>query len=399
MTTIPTTRTATSLLLFTLASPLLAADPAPCTCPDMLDLTNRNRQVKTAIQMYERNLADWQAAGGAPAANETSRQQLQHESIEPAMVEMRDSRANSASANTGGDCRTTVDAPTACLTVLMNQHEQVHQAACSAHRAESIGISDVIAGRWPTLAEYAREEIEGYKAERTYIEAALSNLERDCRYTLEFDSTIVGPLESTKAEAKASVDLAVYFPRGIEPSGLSGSKQLPYNTRDIGPPKVVGDPLLKKLHTNCYVASAGSGNVAFEVREAWMMRETAPPYGPLLVMPIYVGETQETRYMKGPRGCPRKAEPIPYWSTRFKLSKELAMPAEADSRSGSPASGAGAIIADWTFSDASGDEAEKVIRVPCPGLGGMAAAAAAYAGLPAGGAICEFTNLKLKRKR
>ena len=66
----------------------------------------------------------------------------------------------------------------------------------------------------------------------------------------------------------------------------------------------------EKLYTNCYVASVGSGNVSFEVREAWMMRETQPPYGSLLMMPIYVGETQETRYMKDPRGCPRKSEQI-----------------------------------------------------------------------------------------
>jgi hypothetical protein len=391
--------TAAVFLLCALTSPLFAAEPAPCTCPDMLDLTNRNRQVKTAIQMYERNLADWQVAGGAPAANETSRWQLQHESVEPAMKEMHDTRANTASAETGGDCRTTVTAPTACLTVLMEQHEQVHRAACGTHVSEGAGLTDVFGKRWPTLAEYAREEIEGYKAERSYIEGALSNLERDCRYTVEFDSTIVGPTEITNSEARTKVDLEVYFPRGIEPTGLNGAKPLKYNTRDVGPPKVVGNALLKQLYTNCYVASVGSGNVPFEIREAWMMRETQPPYGPKMVMPIYVGETQETRYMKGPRGCPRKAEKVPYWSARFVLSKEAAAPVEADSRSGSPASGAGVIIADWSFSDASGDEAEKAIRVPCPGLGGVEAVAAAYAGLPAGGANCEFTNLKLKRKR
>jgi hypothetical protein len=174
MNSTPTRRTAAALLLCALATPLLAADPAPCTCPDMLDLTNRNRQVKTAIAMYERNLAEWQAAGGAPAANETSRHELQRERVEPAMIEMRDSRANGASAETGGDCRTTVNAPTACLTVLMNQHEGVHQAACRTHVSEGAGLTDVFGKRWPTLAEYAREEIEGYKAERTYIEAALA---------------------------------------------------------------------------------------------------------------------------------------------------------------------------------------------------------------------------------
>src|SRR3954469_3943956 len=99
MTTFRTQRIAASLLLCVLAAPVLAADPAPCTCPDMLDLTNRNRQVKTAIEMYERSLARWQA-GSAPVANEASRQQFQDESIEPGMIEVRDPRANSASAKT-----------------------------------------------------------------------------------------------------------------------------------------------------------------------------------------------------------------------------------------------------------------------------------------------------------
>lgn len=393
-------RTAASLLFFcALAAPLLAADPAPCTCPDMLDLANRNRQVKTAIAMYERNLADWQTAGSAPAANENSRWEFQHERIEPAMIEMNDSRANTASAVTGPDCRTTVTAPTACLNVLMEQHEQVHRNACRDHQSRSVGPSDALFERWQTLADYSREEIEGYKAERIYIEAALSNLERDCRYTLEFDSTIAGSTETTKAEAKTKVDLQVHFPRGVEPLGLAGSKPLEYNTRDVGPPKVMGHSMLKKLFTNCYVASVGSGNVSFEVREAWMMRETQPPHGPLLMMPIYVGETQETRHMKGPRGCPRKSEPIPFWSEQFKLSKEGAMPVEADSRSGSPASGPGVIIVDWNFSDASGDEAQKAIRTTCAGWGGMQEMAAAYAGLPTEAPTCEWTNLKIKRKR
>jgi hypothetical protein len=399
MTTTTTRHIAASFLFCALAAPLLAADPAPCTCPDMLDLANRNRQVKTAIAMYERSLAGWQTAGGAPVATETSRKQFQDESIEPAMIEMHDTRANTASANTGGDCRTTINAPTACLNVLMEQHEYVHRNACSAHRAAATPVIDVVAERWQTLADYAREEVEGYKAERTYIEAALSNIERDCRYTLEFNSTIVGSTEITKAEAKTKVDLDIYFPRGIEPLGLNGSKPLNYDTRDVGPPKVLGNALLKKLYTNCYVASVGSGNVPFEVREAWMMRETQPPYGPLLVMPIYVGETQETRHMKGPRGCPRKSEPVAFWSHLWTLSKEAAAPVEADSRLGSPASGAGVLVTEWSFLDASGDEAEKAIRVPCPGWGGMQEMAAVYAGLPTAAPTCEFTDLKIKRKR
>ncbi|HET9446100.1 MAG TPA: hypothetical protein VFO35_07565, partial [Steroidobacteraceae bacterium] len=177
-----------SILLCTFAFSAFsgAAEDAPCTCPDMLDLANRNNQVKAAIQAYEQQLATWSAAGGAPAADEAARIAFQEGVVEPPMAAVKDHRANSASAKTFPDCTTTFDAPTQCLRVLMEQHEQVHRDACRAHTAETSPVADAIRGRWQTLADYAHEEIEGYKAERIYIEAALSNLERDCRYTLEF---------------------------------------------------------------------------------------------------------------------------------------------------------------------------------------------------------------------
>ena len=386
---------ASALLLCAIAAPLLGAEPMPCTCPDMLDLTNRNRQVKTAIQAYERSLADT-----API-NEDSRRHLQYEIVEPAMVAVKDPRANTASANTTQDCQSTFDAPTACLRVLMEQHEQGHRNACRAHRAAHVSVSDVIWERWETLADYAREEIESYKAERIYIEAALSNLERSCRYTLEFNSTIAGATETTRSDAKTKVDLQVHFPRGVEPLGLSGSQPLNYDTRDVGPPKVVGHPMLAKLAKPCYIASKGSGKVTFEIRQAWLMRERQPPYGPLLELPIYVGETQETRYLKGPRGCDRRSESVPFWSEQFKLGKRLGYPADGpDSRSGTPAGNDTAIVIDgWNFSSDAGDEAEKTLEQPCAGFGGMGSGLGALAGMPVGGTTCEWTTLKLNRKR
>lgn len=399
MTASTAARTST-LLLCALATPLLAAEPMPCTCPDMLDLANRNRQVKTAIQAYEQKLAEWPATGGAPAANEQSRRELQYGFVEEAMIAVKDPRANTASANTTPDCRTTIDAPTACLRVLMEQHEQGHRNACRSHREGRFSVTDVVEERWQTLADYAREEIETYKLERTYIEAALSNLERSCRYTLEFNSTIAGSTETTRSDAKTRLDLQAYFPRGVEPLGLSGSQPLNYNTRDVGPPKIVGHPMLAKLATPCYVASEGSGKVTFEVREAWLMRETEPPYGPLLVLPIYIGETQETRHLKGPRGCARRSDQIPFWSEQFKLGKTRGYPANApDTRAGTPTSGEPAVLIEsWNFSSDSGDEAEKTIEQACAGFGGTQGMSG-LAGMPLGGMTCEWTTLKLKRKR
>ena len=335
----------------------------------MLDLANRNNQVKAAIQAYEQQLSAWTAAGGAPGANEAARVNLQEGIIEPPMAAVKDHRANTASAKTFPDCTTTFDAPTACLRVLMEQHEHVHRGACRAHVSEHSAISEAFGGRWQTLADYAREEIEAYKAERIYIEAALTNLERDCRYTLEFDSTISGAMEATRSEAKTRVDLQVHFPRGYASTGLIGSKPLNYNTRDVGPPKIVGDPMLSKLAIACYAASQGSGNVSFEVRHAWLMRERSPPYGPLLELPIFVGDTQETRQLKGPRGCPRTSEQRTFWTEQFKLGKRIEPALPADIRDSAPvASDLAVIIDSWTF---SGDDAEKTIETACAGFSGL----------------------------
>jgi hypothetical protein len=385
---------AASMLICGFAPPAIAADP-PCTCPDMLDLASRNNQVKAAIRTYQEQLAAWTSAGGAPGADEAARISLQREIVEPPMAEAKDYRANVASARTLADCSTTFDAPTACLRVLMEKHEQVHAAACRAHAAEHVSVTDVIVARWQTLADYAREEIAGYEAERSYIETALSKLENDCRYTLEFDSTIAGATEATRSDAKTRVDLEVHFPRGYNPTGLTGAHPLNYNTRDVGPPKIVGDPMLSKLAIACYAASQGSGNVSFEVRDAWLMRERTPPYGPLLELPIFVGDTQETRRLKGPRGCPRESEQRSFWTDQFKLGKRIEPSRPASIRDSAPSvSGLAVIIDSWTF---SGEDAEKTIETACAGFSGLEGLPG-FSGLPTGNVMCEKTVLKLKRK-
>lgn len=390
----------TASLLWALTAPALA-QPAPCTCPDMLDMASRSLQAKAAIRAYEGQLAAWTAADDAPDASEAQRDRFQHEIVEPPMIEAKDYRANTASANTGTDCRTTIDAPTACFRELMEQHEHEHRNACLDHAAENPPGTrpDMETPRWGTLADYAREEIGAYKAELVYIEAVLSNLERDCRYTLEFESTIYGATETTRSEAKTRVDLAVHFPRGYTSSGLTGARPLNYNTRDIGPPKLIGDPMLMKLATVCYAASDGAGEVSFEVRDAWLMRERTPPYGPLLELPIHVGDTRETRRLKGQRGCPRDAEPRSFWTEQFKLGKRIQPARPLEVRPGAPSvSGLAVLIDSWTFSDA-GDNAEKTIESACAGFGGVEGLGG-FAGLPlAGNVMCEKTVLRLKRKR
>jgi hypothetical protein len=367
------------------ALPMPAVAAGPCTCPDMMDLSSRSDQAQAAIRAYRERLAAWTAAGGAPGADDEGRFAFQRE-VEETMIAAKDPRANTAAARTTRLCSTSVDPTTSCLNALLEKHESVHAAACRAD-----------ASRWETLADYAREEIAAYEAEREFIEAELAKLERDCRFTLEFDSTIAGATESTRSDAKTKVDLTVHFPRGLMSRGLTGSHPLNYDTRDVGPPKLVGDPMLVKLAKPCYAASKGSGNVSFEVRQAWLMRERTPPFLPKLDLPIFVGDTTETRYLKGPRGCPHDSEPRSFWSEQFKLGKNIVATPAAEIRDSAPTASDLAIVIDsWTFS--SEDEAEKTIQTECIGFGGMDLPG--FGGLmPAGGLMCEKTVLKFKRRR
>jgi hypothetical protein len=155
--------------------------------------------------------------------------------------------------------------------------------------------------------------------------------------------------------------------------------------------------MLSKLAIACYAASQGSGNVSFEVRDAWLMRERTPPYGPLLELPIYVGDTQETRKLKGPRGCPRDSEQRSFWTEQFKSGKRIEPARPVDVRDSAPSVSDLAVIIDsWTFS-ASGDDAEKTIEAACAGFSGLEGLGG-FAGLPVGNVTCEKTVLKLKRK-
>jgi hypothetical protein len=135
--------------------------------------------------------------------------------------------------------------------------------------SEHVSVTDAIIPRWKTLADYAREEIDAYQAERNYIEETLARLESDCRYNarVRLRDRRRNRVDAVRREDQGRSRGAL--PQGYTPTGYNGSHPLNYNTRDVGPPKLVGDPMLVKLAKPCYAASQGSGNVSFEVKNAW----------------------------------------------------------------------------------------------------------------------------------
>jgi hypothetical protein len=127
-----------------------------------------------------------------------------------------------------------------------------------------------------------------------------------------------------------------------------GQGQLDYETKDAGPPKVVGDRTLAKLATTiCYGASEGSGRTSLDVIDGELWRSNAPPYDPRLNLTFSVGATDETFTIKGPRQCRQKPVKRPFWSDRFILGK-TATTAQNH-----------ILIDDWTFNPRPGVYAER----------------------------------------
>ena len=348
------------VLVTVVASLLLAAAHAgaqtPCECPDMFDLINRQREAEAAIRAYEAKLAGW--GDSAPRADEAGRDAFQKAEIQPFLNAVTSSKANKARGHTNIACQTDLNtAPTACLKEVIDNHESVHRNACRQYQVtRGDFLSIVQPDRWRTLADYSREEIESYRAELTYVNASLTNLERDCRFKLEFRSTIRGGAAVAESKAESDIDVAIELPRGLAPRPLKGTSTLQYDTRDVGPPKVVGPPKLVQLAPVCYATFEGRGNTAFDVVDGWIMRETTPPHGPLVELSVRVGETRETHKLKGGRGCPRGDMPGSFWSDLFLLAKPQPSPRTV-------------VIDGWTFQPRSGVFAEKTIRSNCTAPG------------------------------
>jgi len=349
-----------------------------CTCPDILDLVNRLAEAEAAISAYEAVLTGWEASGNAPLGTETNRQALQAR-IQADVNQVSNPKANRNNSDTDFLCEVHNYATTECLKEVTEQHEFVHLAACRAYQSKaSLWSRFTMSG----LAPYAREEIASYRSELAYVKANLSNLERECRLELELQSTITGTIELAQAEAKTKVDLAMSVPEEFAPKAFTGSSSLKYVTKDTGPPKIVGGGLLARLVTPCYTTFEGKGDVVFGIKDGWIMRETVPPYAPLIELTMSVGKSSEIQKMKGPRGCPQSSNPGSFWSHKFLSTKKANGPDEF-------------LLDGWTMQPRAGVFAEKIITSTCgvvPAPGGI------LAGLGVMGFCSETTTLTLKLK-
>jgi hypothetical protein len=333
------------MLAFTAPGAVIAEET--CECADIADLRNREAEQRAAIQAYQNSIAGWGSA--PPSATEPLRTQFQSGVIQPAINSATTSGTNKAMGHTDATCKTSIQQSTACMNEVAAQHEHVHAEACYAHN-ESHPLSF---SRWSTLADYAREEIAAYDAEAAYTHGALVKLQSECQLQIEMVSEIRGGTEVAVSNANAKV-LATFTAEDHQSSsGYRGAGSLEYKTKDVGPPKKVGDRMLMKLMPVCYATSVGTGKTPFNVVDGYLWRSTTPPYEPQLDLSFEIHPTNETRILKGERGCPKEKNKQPFWSDMFIMAKTATTAPNH------------ILIDGWTFAPRQGVYAEKVIQGTC----------------------------------
>ncbi len=180
--------------------------------------------------------------------------------------------------------------------------------ACGRMSRSTEREHESVRGRHATLADYAREEIAAYEAEAAYVHAALVNLQANCQLQIDFESRIRGTTEATDSTAKSELDASISAPDHQPSVSYRGQGQLKYETKDVGPPKVVGDRMLKKLASPiCYGASEGSGDTSLDVIDGELWRSNVPPYEPRLNLTLQRGRNRRDVQHQG--AAPVPAEP------------------------------------------------------------------------------------------
>jgi hypothetical protein len=363
-------------LQFLLTGAVCAADT--CECADIADLRNREAEERAAIQAYQAAIARW--GNAPPAAEESLRKSFQDNDIQTAINQVTTSGTNKAKGVTDVLCHTTIEPTSACMREVAAQHEERHAAACHAHRT----THTLPSSRFSTLADYAREEIAAYEAEGAYVHGALVDLTSKCQLQIEMKSQIAGGMQATISNANARVLATFTAPDHQATTPYRGSGTLQYRTRDAGPPKKTGDRMLMKLAKVCYAASEGSGETPFNVIDGYLWRSNVPPYEPRLNLLFEIRPTNETRKLKGERGCPRSSEPRAFWSNWFVTAKTTTTAANH------------VLIDDWTFEPRAGVYAEKEIRSTCGTPARLPGPLAPYGPLPLCNETTTFTVV-LKR--
>jgi len=159
---------------------------AQCDCVDKADLRKRIKLAEVAAKEFALAMVSY----GTTPYTTAEGLKISHQ-VDQTMFNKAGNTFTmklNTHATTSNLCQVEIDAPTPCLKEAVRLHEQVHERACKKAWAEAgAGVigkgGDRFVAVGATMADFCREEVEGYTAELKWMAQELARLESICKDT------------------------------------------------------------------------------------------------------------------------------------------------------------------------------------------------------------------------
>ncbi len=191
-----------------------------CSCSDVKDLINRIAMAEAAIEKFRAEIPVMQKQQVpplydrvVPGTSQTNYDALRA-SVIAAQAAVQDPGAHGGTGSTNGiSCETEVKAETACLTEVLQVHEDHHALRCTAERKDRRLVKGEDRFRNKLLVDYANEEISGYQQEIDEALRRLRAIDPSCRPS-DWFGTI-------RVEEARSMEVTTTSPRGEYTDGTT----------------------------------------------------------------------------------------------------------------------------------------------------------------------------------
>ena len=173
--------------------PLSSQPASPCGCKDVKDILYRIAEATVAINAFKTEIAQYEAqekSTSSPEMFSTAAKAALKARVKKVLdffVQSGPSPPNRATAATDPhSCKVSIDETgTPCLLEAVEHHENIHQDRCNTMMKQK----SLLGQWWPAsdyrdgtrMAEYAQEEIDGYKVEIAILRSDLQRLPASCR--------------------------------------------------------------------------------------------------------------------------------------------------------------------------------------------------------------------------
>lgn len=157
---------------------------AQCDCVDKADLRKRIKLAEVAAKEFALAMVSYGTTPYTTAEGDKISGQVGQAMFNKAGSTFT-MKLNSH-GKTNNLCQIDIEAPTPCLKEAIRRHEQVHEKACKRAWAEAgAGViskgGDRFVAVGATMADFCREEVEGYTAELKWMAQELARLESICK--------------------------------------------------------------------------------------------------------------------------------------------------------------------------------------------------------------------------